>query len=119
MSFDPYAAQSSSYGIAPDLQFYNGAAASTSGTSMHASSSLGMGSMHPVGAQHGSSSAAGAGGMDYYGVMGATGGPTGNMQSGNVGGVMLSQGGFWSAFSAAPIYEGEPPLLEGERRACT
>lgn len=28
---------------------------------------------------------------------------------------MLPQGGFWSAFTAAPLYENEPPLLEGEQ----
>ena len=68
-----------------------------------------MGSMHHMG---------GVGhagpGVDYYGAGGAgAAGPTGAMQSGNVGGMMLSQGGFLSAFTAAPIYEGEPPLLEG------
>lgn len=103
--YDPYSTGGSSYGIAPDLQFYNGGSASTSATGMHASTSTGMGSMSRIGGN-----ATGQGvNADFYGA-----GPTGNMQSGGVGGVMLAQGGFWSAFTAAPLYENEAPLLEGE-----
>ena len=112
--YDPYgsSAASASYGMAPDLQFYGGAGAgATSGTSVHASAATGMGSMSHLGGSSGAG--AGAGTSDYYGAA------TGNMQSGpggpgGVGGSMLSPGGFWSAFTAAPLYENEPPLLEGE-----
>lgn len=102
--YDPYSTGGSAYGAAPDLQFYNGGGASTSAGGMHASTSAGMGSM----ARMGGNGAASGVGADFYGV-----GPTGNMQNGGVGGVMLPQGGFWSAFTAAPLYENEPPLLEG------
>lgn len=102
--YDPYSTGASSYGIAPDLQFYNGGSASTSGSGMHASTSTGMNSISHLGRN---GVGAGVGG-DFYGT-----GPTGNMQSGGVGGVMLAQGGFWSAFTAAPLYENEAPLLEG------
>ena len=111
MSFDPYSTQTSSYGIAPDLQFYNGASSSTSGTSMHPSTSSGMAAIQHLG---GSGAGPNGGVGDYYGVVGAgSSGPSGSMQSGGVGGQMLPQGGFWSAFTAAPLYEGESPLLEG------
>lgn len=103
--YDPYGTGSSSYGMAPDLQFYSGGVASTSGTGIHASTSTGMGSMSHLGGSGG----AGGVGSDYY-----SGVPSGNMQSGGVGGIMLAQGGFLSAFTAAPIYENEPPLLEGQ-----
>jgi hypothetical protein len=103
--YDPYSTGSSSYGMAPDLQFYSGGVASTSGTGIHASTSTGMGSMSHLG---GGSAVPGVGG-EYYG-----GAATGNMSSGGVGGVMLAQAGFWSAFTAAPLYENEPPLLEGD-----
>ena len=111
--YDPYgsSAASASYGMAPDLQFYSGAGAgATSGTSVHASAATGMGSMSHLGGSGGAGAATGS--SDYYGAA------TGNMQSGpggpgGVGGSMLSPGGFWSAFTAAPLYENEPPLLEG------
>ena len=103
--YDPYSTGASPYGMAPDLQFYSGGSASTSATGIHASTSTGMGSMSHLG---GNGAGAGVAG-DFYGA-----GPTGNMQSGGVGGVMLAQGGFWSAFTAAPLFENEAPLLEGE-----
>lgn len=103
-SFDPYAAQAGSYGVAPDLQFYSG----VSGPS--ASTSSGMGSM-----AHNASAGTSSGGMDYYSGFSGSGGvaASGNMQSNGVGGAMIPIVGFWSAFTAAPMYEGEPPLLEG------
>lgn len=107
-AYDPYAAQTGSYGSAPDLQFYSGAGGAASGSAMHPSTATGLGSM-----SHASSAQPS---MNYYSSFGgADAVPSGNMQSGSagVGGVMLNQGGFWSAFTAAPIYEGEPPLLEG------
>ncbi|KAL7010325.1 hypothetical protein EMMF5_000348 [Cystobasidiomycetes sp. EMM_F5] len=102
-SFDPYAAQAGSYGVAPDLQFYSG----VSGPS--ASTSSGMGSM-----AHNASAGTSSGGMDYYSGFSGSGGvaASGNMQSNGVGGAMIPIVGFWSAFTAAPMYEGEPPLLE-------
>ena len=105
--YDPYGPTvgGSSYGMAPDLQFYSGATGATSGTGMHSSTATGMGSMsHLGGSGVGSSSGNPA---SFYADA------TGNMQSGGVGGVMLAQGGFWSAFTAAPLYENEQPLLEG------
>lgn len=96
--YDPYgtAASGSGYGMAPDLQFYSGAGAA--GASGPAS---GMGAS-------GSGSGVNAGLYgDATGSMQSMGGSSG------IGGVMLQQGGFWSAFTAAPVYENEPPLLEG------
>ena len=102
--YDPYgtSASGSSYGMAPDLQFYSGATGATSGTGMHPSTTTGMGSMSHLG---GTSTASGSG--NFYADA------TGSMQSGGIGGVMLAQGGFWTAFTAAPLYENEQPLLEG------
>ena len=111
MSFDPYSAQSTSYGMAPDLQFYNVPQSSSSGMSMHPAASTGIDSMQHLSGTNGGPNG-GAGG--YYGVIGpGPSGPNGNMQSGGVRGQMLPQSGFWSAFTASPVFEGEPPLLEG------
>lgn len=112
--YDPYgsSAAGSAYGMAPDLQFYSGSGSgATSGTGLHASATTGMGSLSHTGPAGASSSGGGAAGVNYYadatGSMQSMGGPSG------IGGVMLQQGGFWSAFTAAPVYENEPPLLEG------